>query len=176
MPVRNPVTQADRDRVAELHAEGKSRNDIADLMDRSGSTISGIARKLGLTFERGPEVASATAARQADLEERRQLLATRFIDIAEDSLDRIYQETTVYSFGGKNNDYNDHTFPEAPIAERVKLMTAAAIAVDKSLKLAPAESNAGLDAAKSMLGSLGAALSEYVRAEDETADQGDGEA
>ncbi|MFD3520421.1 helix-turn-helix domain-containing protein [Streptomyces sp. NPDC058653] len=167
-----PITNADRDRVAELHSQGKSRNDIAEIMDRSGSTISKIAEKLGLTFERGPEVASATAARQADLETRRQLLATRFIDIAEDSLDRIYRETTVFSFGGKNNDYNDHTFSEAPIADRVKLMTAAAIAVDKSLKLAPAETNAGLDAAKSMLGSLGAALSEYVRAEDET----DGEA
>ncbi|WP_329390246.1 hypothetical protein [Streptomyces sp. NBC_01716] len=145
-------------------------------MDRSGSTISGIADRLGLTFDRGPEVASATAARQADLERRRQLLATRFIDIAEDSLERIYRQTTVFSFGGKDNEYNDHVFDEAPPAERVKLMTAAAIAVDKSLKLAPAESNAGLDAAKSMLGSLGAALSEYVRTEDETGGQGNGEA
>lgn len=168
-----PITNADRDRVAELHAEGKSRNDIAEIMDRSGSIISGIAERLGLTFERGAEVVAATAARQADLDERRSILATRFAAIAEDSLERIYQATTVYSFGGKNNEYNDHTFDEAPIAERVKLMTAAAIAIDKSLKLAPAGQSGGADDAKSMIGKLAQGIAVLAGQGDETPTEDD---
>ncbi|WP_221761289.1 helix-turn-helix domain-containing protein [Kibdelosporangium aridum] len=67
---RNLITDADHDRVRELHAEGKTRNDIARAIGRSPSTVTGIARKLGLTFDRSA-TAAATHARQIDNRARR---------------------------------------------------------------------------------------------------------
>lgn len=163
------------DRIRELHAEGCGRNEIAREIGRAPVMVSRTAEQLGLTFDRA-KIQAAAKARHADIEERRSLLAERFVTIAEDCLDRIYQPTIVYSFGGKDNTYEEHEFDEAPVTERVKLLTSAAIAVDKSLKLAPAEESTGLDAAKSMLGSLGEALTAFSRAEDEReAEQAEGD-
>ncbi|MGQ4338058.1 helix-turn-helix domain-containing protein [[Kitasatospora] papulosa] len=166
---RRPVTQADRDQVAALHAEGKTRNDIAEILDRSGSTISRIAERHDppLVFERAPEVAAATEARRIDLAALRTELAYQLALDAEKLRAQMWEETTVYSFGGKDNSYNDHTFDEAPAAEKRALMGTAGMAIDRSLKLSPPEANDGLAAAKSMLGSLGDALTQFVRAEDE---------
>ncbi|MGW0920094.1 hypothetical protein ACWD3J_13890 [Streptomyces sp. NPDC002755] len=165
------------DEFRELHASGLGRNAIALEMGITASVISRTAEHLGLTFDRS-KIRAAAEARKADVEERRSVLAARFLDIAEDSLSRVYAETTVFSFGGKSNDYNDHIFDEAPIAERVKLVTAAAIAVDKSMKLTPPGESSGLDAARSMLGSLGEALTAFSQSQDEqdAADDGTGEA
>jgi IS30 family transposase len=67
---RRPVTAADRRIVAELHTGGKSRNDIAREIGRSGRTVSRIAAELGLTVERTGTIA-ATKAKQADAAARR---------------------------------------------------------------------------------------------------------
>lgn len=153
-------------RLRELHAEGMGRNAIAREMGIQGSCVSRTAKYLGLTFDRS-KVEAATRARLADLAERRALLAEQFHDIAEDSLDRVYQDTTVYAFGGKENTYEEHVFPEAPPAERRALVSTAGMATDRSLKLAPPEVSSNVDAAKSMLGGLGAALTEWSRSLDE---------
>lgn len=153
-------------KLRELHALGMGRNEISREMGITNSVISRTAAHLGLTFDRS-KIRAASEARAADLEERRSLIAEQFMEIAEDSLRRIYQPTTVYAFGGKDNEYNEHTFTEAPNADRKALITAAAIAVDKVLKLVPPTEASGLDSAKSMLGSLGEALSRYSREQDE---------
>jgi hypothetical protein len=155
------------DRFRELHTAGLGRNAIARELGIEVSAISRTAAHLGLTFDRS-KILAAAEARAADIAERQSLIAERFMSVAEDSLERIYQETTVFSFGGKENEYNDHTFPEAPIAERQKLVLAAAIAVDKVLKLVPPQEASGLDSAKSMLGSLGEALTRYSREQDDS--------
>ncbi|MGW1678517.1 helix-turn-helix domain-containing protein [Saccharopolyspora sp. NPDC002376] len=48
----SPITDADRERVRELHTQGKTRNHIASEIGRSPSTVSKIARELGLSFDR----------------------------------------------------------------------------------------------------------------------------
>jgi hypothetical protein len=50
-------------------------------------------------------------------------------------------------------------------------MSTAATAIDRVLKLVPAEESSNLDTAKSMLGSLGEALAAYSREEDEREEQ-----
>ncbi|SCL43426.1 hypothetical protein GA0074692_6877 [Micromonospora pallida] len=65
-----PVTQADYDRVKELHAQKLSRNAIAKEMGRSGKTISRIADELGLTFDR-ERTKVATQAKKDDAAARR---------------------------------------------------------------------------------------------------------
>ncbi|MEU6057993.1 hypothetical protein [Streptomyces sp. NPDC047097] len=169
-----PVTQADYDRVAELHAQGMGRNEIAGAMTRSPRTVSEIAEKLKLSFERGPEVAAATAARKADLALRRAELAYKLIVDAEKLREQMWEETTVYSFGGKENSYNEHTFAEAPAAEKRALMGTAGMCIDRSLKLEPAGAAGGTEDAKSMLGKLAAGISALVLEDGEQAvDEGD---
>lgn len=163
----NGTMSPDRfEELRELHAQGLGRNQISRQMGITASVVSRTAEHLGLDFDRS-KIVAATQARLADLAERRSLLAVKFHDVAEDSLDRIYRETTAFAFGGKDNTFNDHTFDEAPSADRRALVSAAGIATDRSLKLAPVEESSGLDAAKSMLGSLGEALTAFARAEDE---------
>lgn len=75
-----PVTDADREQVRRLHAEGASRNAIARQLGRSASTVSKIARELGLAFSGGARVAAATEARRADAAARREQLADGALD------------------------------------------------------------------------------------------------
>ncbi|MFD6656909.1 hypothetical protein ACFWEB_17415 [Streptomyces parvus] len=152
--------------LRELHAEGKGRNVIAREMGIATGVVSRTAEHLGLAFDR-TAIQAATAARLADLAERRSVLAEKFQDVAEDSLERIYKPTTVYAFGGSTNTYAEHTFSEAPATERRALVTAAGTATDRSLKLAPAEAASNLDGAKSMLGNLGNLLSAYSQQMDQ---------
>ncbi|MFJ6363440.1 hypothetical protein ACIQIE_19950 [Streptomyces globisporus] len=146
----------------ELHTQGLGRNAICRKMGLTAAVVSRTAEHLGVSFDRS-KIQAATTARLADLAERRSLLAVQFTEVAEDSLDRIYRPTTVYAFGGATNTYAEHTFDEAPAAERRALVAAAGTATDRSLKLAPAEASSNLDGAKSMLGNLGNILSAYSR-------------
>ncbi|MFE7316421.1 helix-turn-helix domain-containing protein [Streptomyces sp. NPDC057555] len=86
---RRPIDAHDREQVRRLHAEGKSRNEIARDIGRSSSTVSKVAADLGLRFEGGARVAPATAARQLDLAEQRRALVARLYARASANLDRI---------------------------------------------------------------------------------------
>lgn len=59
MGTAKPVTDEERERVRQLHAEGKGRNEIAEILGRGGRTISTIAKDLGLSFSRAAEVRQA---------------------------------------------------------------------------------------------------------------------
>ncbi|MFJ6316078.1 hypothetical protein ACIQJW_08355 [Streptomyces californicus] len=156
------------DQLRELHAEGKGRNVIAREMGIATGCVSRTAEHLGLTFDR-TAIQAATVARVADLAERRSLLAEKLTDIAEESLQKIHEPTTVYAFGGKENNFNSETFTEAPHAERRILIMAAGAAIDRSLKLAPPEqATGGADEAKSMLGKLAQGISALVNEGAET--------
>ena len=109
-----PVTDLDRQRVRELHAQGKTRNDIARDLGRSSSTITGIARHLGLAFDRAATQA-ATAARVADAKARRANVVDRLYGVIEKSLDRLERAThtiTETSFGKKLTWQADELPPE----------------------------------------------------------------
>ena len=62
-----PITDDEREQVRHLHAEDKTRNQIARAIKRSGSTVSKSAKDIDLSFERGSEVVAATEARRLDL-------------------------------------------------------------------------------------------------------------
>lgn len=87
--MREPITSSDRDQVRRLHAEGKSRNEIARTIGRSSSTVSKIAAELGLPFTGGARTAAATAARQEDLAALRRDLTARLYRRAAANLDRV---------------------------------------------------------------------------------------
>ncbi|MGQ4353169.1 hypothetical protein [Streptomyces drozdowiczii] len=160
-----PMGQDKWDRFRALHAEGLGRNAIAREMGIAQAVVSRTAVHLGLTFDRS-KIQAATAARLADLAERRSILAEQLTGDAEKLRAQMWEPTTVFAFGGKDNTFASEVLDEAPAADKRALMGTAGMAIDRSLKLAPAEGSSGLDAAKSMLGSLGEALAAYSRAED----------
>ncbi|WP_069766048.1 hypothetical protein [Streptomyces sp. LUP47B] len=170
-----PLPEEFHDRIRELHDLGYGRNRIAREIDKPPVMVSRTAEFLGLTFDRS-KIQAATEARLADMAERRSILAEDLLSDAERLRRQLWEETTVYSFGGKENSYEEHVFDEAPASEKRALMSTAAMAVDRSLKLVPAVEASNLDSAKSMLGSLGEALVAFTRTEDEQAVEGDGEA
>jgi hypothetical protein len=172
---RGVIKEELHEQLIALHTEGYGRNAIAREMGIAPACVSRTAEFLGLSFDRA-RIQAATTARLADLAERRSILAVKFQDVAEDSLAKVDEPCVVYAFGGKDNVYEEHTFDDgAPPAERRALVSAAGVAADKSLKLAPAEQNSGVDAAKSMLGSIGEALAHFVQAEDELQAESGGE-
>lgn len=93
MAAGRPLTDHDRQRVAELHAQGMSRNDIARQIKRSPSTVTKLARELGLAFDRAATRA-ATAAKVADAKARRADLALKLLDLAHEEADAFRQPCT----------------------------------------------------------------------------------
>ena len=156
----------------ELHAQGLGRNAMAREMGVSPSAISRTADHLDLTFDR-TKIQVATAARLADLAERRSLLAEDLIGDAEKLRAQMWQPHLYWDWGGKDHDYDEKTADEPIPGDKRALMGAAGMAIDRSLKLAPAEQNSGgTDEAKSMLGKLAAGISAIV-SEGEHAPNGD---
>lgn len=134
-PVPKPITDDERQRVRDLHATGLGRNDIARELERSGASISKIASELGLSFARGPEVAAATEARVADAKAKRAELMNTLLDDATRLRAQIWEPHEYRAHGGRDFVEQRWTQPEPTSADKLKLMQAATIAVDRSLRL-----------------------------------------
>ncbi|WHM36302.1 helix-turn-helix domain-containing protein [Streptomyces sp. BPTC-684] len=170
------IDDRDRAQVRRLHAEGKARNEIARAMGRSPSTVSKIAAALGLSFERGPEVVAATEARRIDLAARRAQLADQLHTDAERLRAQLWEACTVGAFGGKDNVWSETHLDRPTFGDQRQILAAAGTAIEKSLKLAPAEGGEDAAQVRSMLGALGEALTRAADDEDEDADEDGGAA
>ncbi|MFI0736426.1 helix-turn-helix domain-containing protein [Streptomyces sp. NPDC021225] len=150
-----PIDDNDRKRVRELHAAGKSRNDIAREINRSPSTVSKIAGSFDppLKFDRAAEVETATRVRRADLAARRADLAITLHDIAERELAKMTERTLYFEWGGKDHTYAQKWQDEPIPADRRTMMATAGAALDRSLKLAPPRDEAG-ERSRSVIGRL----------------------
>ncbi|MEU3917102.1 helix-turn-helix domain-containing protein [Streptomyces sp. NPDC029004] len=162
-----PITPEDRAEVHRLHAEGKARNEIARTMRRSPSTVSKIARDLGLTFERGNEVVAATEARRIDLAVRRALLAEQLHDDAERLRAQLWRPCTIGAFGGKENVWSETRLERPTFGDQRQILAATGTAIEKSLKLAPAAGGEGAEQVTSLLGALGEALTRAAGDDDD---------
>ncbi|MFG3037792.1 helix-turn-helix domain-containing protein [Streptomyces sp. NPDC048330] len=155
-----PITDNDREQVKALHAEGMSRNDIARTIKRSSSTVSKIAATFEppLSFTRGPEVIAATEARRIDLAARRQALAETLHADAEKLRAQLWEPCTIGEFAGREGDWQTANLPRPRFADQRQIMSATATAIQQSMRLQPAEGGADAGQVRSMLGSLGEAL------------------
>lgn len=152
----DPITDADRDRVRELHAQGLTRNAIAREIGRAQSTVSAIAKDLGLDFDRS-RTEAGTKARQADATARRAQLALDLLADAERLRARLWEPATLHSFGGKDNTYNAVQVPEPPYRDKRDIAHTVHLLVDKHIRLIEVDSDqhglAAVDAwLRSMLG------------------------
>ena len=153
---RNLVTDTDRDRVRELHAEGKSRNDIARVTGRSASTVTVIARELGLSFDRS-KTAAATQARQIDNRARRTEITSRLYGRAEQVLARL--ESTGYKFTATTvHGIETKTLDHVPAQDEKSLASALSTHLAAAARLEAIDAEKGSEGAKSMLTGLAVAL------------------
>ena len=152
-----PVTQADRDQVAAMHADGKSRNEIARALGRSPSTVSAIAQELGLSFGR-ERTAAATAAKQADNRARRARLAAEMLDDIARLRAQLFAPTVVFAFGGKDNVYREHKVDRPPPREQRDIVLAITNLIASHLRLVEYDRDTGAAPVAGMLGALFADL------------------
>uniref|UniRef100_UPI003F83EEB2 hypothetical protein n=1 Tax=Actinosynnema sp. TaxID=1872144 RepID=UPI003F83EEB2 len=95
-----------------------------------------------------------TQARAAEMAARRLDLADRFLEEAEELLDRLHGPYTVFSFGGKENIYSEHIVAMPPSSDVRNLMQSAALAFDKHLAAVKHDTHDGTDVGTSLVGQL----------------------
>jgi hypothetical protein len=136
--ITDPITEAELDEIRRLHSEGHGRNEIARRIGRGARTVSVHCARMGLTFETASTEA-ATAARNAQLAEKRSILADALTDDALRLSEQMWTPTVVYNIGGKDNTYTAEAVDEPPAADKRALMAAATAAAAQSLRLVPPE-------------------------------------
>lgn len=119
-----------RAQLRTFHAQDLSVRAIAARLGVSRSTVSRWAKQDGLAFDRS-RTAQAVAAQAIDLAAGRQRLAEKLLTRAEQALDDLDKPYLVYNFGGRDNTYNEHKLPAAPVEVKRSVVTMAAIAFDK---------------------------------------------
>jgi len=134
--VASPLSGVERARILELHGQGVTRNAIAREVGRSPGTVSTVVRDAGLSFERGPEVAAATAAKTVDNAARRARLEELLLEDALRLREQLWRPALVYNFGGKDNSYEERTLPQPDFSGQNAIMRTVGTAIDKAVRLA----------------------------------------
>jgi hypothetical protein len=129
-----PLTDEDRDRIAELHAQGLSRNAIAEQLGRSAGVVSKICKQLGLSFDRSATKAAVEAA-VVDAKAKRAQLANDLLDDAAKIRAQLWERCRVYSFGGRDNAYNETWHERPDFAAQLKIVQTVGVALDKVLRI-----------------------------------------
>lgn len=155
---RGPVTVAERERVAELHAAGESRAAIARELKRSPTTIGRIGAELGLSWD-GSKTAAATARKQIDNRARRALLIGRAYDRAEAILDRLEAPGGYDATGTATNGSTVVTrVTQAPSRDVKDLAGAFSTFTGAAARMEAQDADTGAAGARSVLGQLAAGL------------------
>ena len=158
-------TFQDGQRARELFDQGMSCNAIARELGVGAATISRWAKREGLSFDRA-QSALAVRARSIDIAKSRTELTQKLLAVAHESLDNLDGPYLVYSFGGKDNTYEEHVLDSPPIEVVRTAVTigrdAHAIAT-KTLEQTPE----GLAAAESLVDRLESDIERFAGGEDD---------
>ncbi|MBS0231715.1 MAG: helix-turn-helix domain-containing protein [Proteobacteria bacterium] len=146
-------TFEDGSRARVLFDQGKSCNAIAKELGVSPSTISGWAKREGLSFDRSA-TEDAVAAARVSRAERRGAIIDRLYSRTETVLDRLESETYFYTvtIPGKGSERIEDTAP--PAADERSLSSAINAYLTLAAKLELADDSNGLAPVESMLGRL----------------------
>ncbi|WP_067839704.1 helix-turn-helix domain-containing protein [Nocardia lijiangensis] len=145
------LTDTDRERIIELHAAGKGRNEIAALLGVDPATITYWARRLDIRFDES-QTAEATAARLEQLKRRR----LDFAEMIESQIpalhERLWSPVTTYERG--LDSLVPVTVPLPPLRDVRDGYTALSLALRSLSELLTSQSNETVASDRSMLGDL----------------------
>jgi len=128
-----PITDDQRQRIKDLHAQGVSRNDIARQAGVSAGTVTNVCKANDLTFDRS-STKDATRARVADNKLRRQAIIARLYGRSEKILDRLEAPTFMVRMMGPTGSEKVYD-EEPPAGDERSLATSIGIYLDKAAKL-----------------------------------------
>jgi len=152
---------SDQEQAAhELFNRGSGRNLIARELGVSKTSVTRWAEENNLKFDRS-STAAAVAAHAVDMAAERIRLVKGMIENADEALESVKGPVIVYSFGGKDNTYEEHELEEAPVSMRREAQTVAAIAVDKLTRIVETDQGAAHAASSVVDKLLGAVTAAY---------------
>lgn len=155
-------SRADEEQLRQLHADGVSRNRIAQEMGWSVGTITTHSRRLGLSFDRSA-TREAVEARQVDLKDRRQRIQTQLYDLAERNIRRAQDRYLMTGFDHVG-EFVSEILPEPPARETKDLTLAASSALTSAVKLAQVDGgDVGREQAAGLLQGLSDAMATAAR-------------
>ncbi|MYR45075.1 helix-turn-helix domain-containing protein [Streptomyces sp. SID5910] len=170
-----PFTDEEITELKRLHAEGLGRNAIAREMGRSLRGVSVHAERLGLTFDR-TMTALATQAKVTDAKARRAAIVQRLYARTERLLDQLDDadnggfKFTTSTVNGIETESLDHV----PGQEEKALAGAITQYMNQAVKLEQLDGDPGVEAARSMLGSLAEGLTKLAGLDGGGDDSGEG--
>lgn len=128
-----PITAEQRQRIIDLHGQGKSRNAIAREAGVGAGTVTKICNENGLTFDRSATI-NATHAKVADNKARRAAIIGRLYQRTEKILDRLEAPLYVYTVATKDSVERVEDLAP-PAGDERNLATSIAVYLDKATKL-----------------------------------------
>lgn len=150
-----PLDPDKRTAIADAIRAGGHRNTIAREHQVSGSTVTAIAKREGLTdaFDRSA-TKRATEARSADVAARRVELKGLLIEDAHRLRRQLWEPCRIYKFGGKDNTLNSVDLDEPDFEGKRNLMTSIGIAVQRVADLEKLDSGGGMEEAAGLIRDL----------------------
>lgn len=156
MAAPRPWEPTETDTLRALHGDGLSLNAIAKRMSRSKDVVSRRAADLGLNWDR-TRTAVATQAVILDAKARRAALQMNLLEDAERLRRELWLPVEYIDHGGKDFFEVRWTTPKPNYQDRLRIIQAVGVALDKSLRLADFDST-GADEVRSLLGGIAARL------------------
>jgi hypothetical protein len=154
---KGPLTAAEKAQIEQLHAEGFGRNAIARELDRPWTTITDYCTRAGLSFARTDAALGVEAARRLAALKRAELSMALLEDV-ERLREQLFEPCKRVLYGGKDFVRREELLAEPEPADKRNLAQAAAVLLDRSLRLDEHDRAGSSDTARSVLGELGAAL------------------
>jgi len=137
------LTDDERQRIIDLLPSGRSCNAIGKETGHSSSTVSRIARAEGHVFAQA-NLARAHEAHESYGAEWRADFAKRLSAKCDSLLGDMDGAYLVYSFGGKDNVYNDQTLESPPTEAKERLMKSIRLGLQSILDIARHDSDGGM--------------------------------
>lgn len=148
--------------LRQLIPQGVSQSEIGRQLDRTRGSVANRAAKLGIKSDRTQTVA-ATQAKVIDAKARRAALELMLLEDAERLRSQIWEPHEYIDHGGKDYVRVSWTQNEPTPADKQRLMQAAVVAVDRSLKIATHDTDTGVAEAVGALDQIADALAEVAK-------------
>ena len=152
------LTKAEQATVRALHAAGRGRNEIARETGIPQTAITSFCQDEGLSFDMPPETAQAIRARADRCRALRAELAEGLLKDAVRLRGQLFAPAKVFSFGGKDNTYEERDVEEPVFADKRNIVQAVSVAVTASTRLTTYDGDGDEESMKSAITQLFGAL------------------